>query len=216
MKVGNSRLLVFDLETTGIDPVKNDILSMGIVVLENWNIVHEEELKLKFTEGLVTAEALGVNKIDLRSWNQQSDIIPSPASFLTRLFSLVDKWFPRYIPAGANGELAAVQYVPIAGHNLVGFDVPFLRNFIDVKTRHLHQTRYEDIFSYRCMDTMQAAFFLGELGLIKPTGYNLKALLDYFGVEADTNRLHGALYDAVLEAKLLIKMRERFSLWGGV
>ena len=83
--------LFLDIETSGLDPIKHSILSLGIVVsfdgFENYHSFYEE---IRYDELLITPEAIEINGIEFKS--QKNRIPLEKASedafhFVKRYFS---------------------------------------------------------------------------------------------------------------------------------
>lgn len=58
-------MLLIDTETTGFDPEKHQLLEVGILVLEQGEIINSLNIKLKHKEYVLTAGAMKANKIDI-------------------------------------------------------------------------------------------------------------------------------------------------------
>ena len=183
-----SKLLVIDTETGGLDPNKNSILSIGGVVLdEGAKPIDEFEFYIKETNIFAEQRALDINKIDLKWLNENGkspkEVVQSMEYFLSKHYKLKD------------------EKITIVGQN-VGFDVGFVKRLY-----RLVEKNYEDIFSYRSIDTASILRFLNLAGKINIATGGLGEALDYFGINKEVK--HSALADAKDTAALLSKMLER-------
>ena len=178
--------LFIDCETSGLDPVKNQVLTTALVICdENENVVSSKELKLKQIEGrIIDEKALEVNKINLAEHNEKALPI---AEFCLE----VEKFLTQYL--SYNPPYSKVR---VYGHN-VKFDLDFLKHTFN-------KTYVEYPFHYHYQDTMIIAVLFKDLGVLPiDLRINLGSLCAYFGINAE---FHNALEDTVATAKLYFKM----------
>lgn len=179
------KILYFDVETTGLDPNKNDITQFaaiveidGVVKEEvnwrcqplDWKAVDEEALKIT-----------GVSLEELKTF-QTPD----------KMFHDMARLFAKYIDKFDKND----KFYP-AGHN-VGFDLEFLQQFW-IKNGSVYGTgSYQN---WRTLDSRAICNFLSLKGIIPCKDIKLKTLCDYFGIEIQA---HDALSD-IRATRLLIK-----------
>jgi len=162
------KLVFLDVETTGFDPIKHEIVELGAVIVEpqgsyqNLKVLHELDIKVKPTR-IEDADpgALRVNGYDEAQWMFAHDL----------------KEVMQELSAKAKG-------CSIVAHN-ISFDWSFIQRAYDV-------TGVENTMHYQKLDTLSMAF----IKLRKDpdlSNLSLRALCEYFGV-VNTNA-HTALAD---------------------
>lgn len=182
------KLLVIDLETSGLDPDLHSVLSIGAAVWDDGNIVDSIELYIREDVVAVQQEALLVNQIDL-SWLRENGISPVEAVDAIEIF--VRRNFDFSSPETRAG---------LAGHNL-NFDIPFLKR--------LYQrvgAPYQATYSHRVIDTASILGFFILAGLLPLSGASSTEAFAHFGIIVPAR--HTALGDAIATAHLLEKLIE--------
>lgn len=178
-----SRLIVFDLETTGLEPTRDRVLQIGAVALdERLSEVGTFEVKVRL-EG-----AVGPTTSDGEQWDKASVDERDAA----RRFQSFLKEHATVRRETARGKPFLVSEV--SGYN-AAFDVPFLHAWFARLGEFLPAA-----YHGRCV--MQRAFwFYFEHGLPAPVDWKLGTLCEAFGVELGENA-HDALFDAQATAEL--------------
>lgn len=168
MAIISKKLAFLDVETTGFDPVKQEIIELGVVVAAQqadgaWRTVNEIDVKVK-PRHIETAdkEALRVNGYS------------------------EDAWMFAHTLEQALEELNQKAKDAI----MVAHNVAFDYGFIDQAYRSVEM---ESAMAYQKFDTISIAFAkLHADPDIK--GYSLRALCEYFGITNE--KAHTALADA--------------------
>jgi len=179
----DEKLLFVDTETGGTDPDVHSLLSIGLVVWQDFHVVDSLELLVKDTELRASPEALAINKINLKEHFETAldlDIA------MERLLSFLRKNF-------MNGEK-----VTVAGHN-ISFDIQFLKKFF--KRNRLEYSRF---FSHRSIDTSAILYYLFLRGTMIKKSISSDSAFDEFGIKV--NARHSALDDALATAQLFNKL----------
>lgn len=162
-----NNLLFLDVETTGFDSIKHEIIEIGAVLVKQENgsfdVIHEIDIKVK-PERIETAEAeaLRVNGYDEGAWIFASTLTEA----MTQL------------------SLESKDAIMVA-HN-ISFDSAFIDNAF-------RSTGVENSMAFLRLDTMSIAF----AKLYNKTDIDrlsLKKLCEYFGIQNE--RAHSALSDA--------------------
>lgn len=162
----------FDTETTGLDPDKNEILSIAMIILNEAFVELERKVIYAFPDGEVNPEAAKVNGYTRELWASRGAVDQ------TILFTEVYDFVNRY-----------KKLVPVA-HN-VKFDVAFLRALF---LRNNPSKAYNKIFSYKTLDTVSVAIFFDMVVFGKANGsQRLSELCNRFGITLDN--AHDALAD---------------------
>lgn len=176
------KLLFIDTETGGLDPKKHSLLTIGMCVMVEGNIVDKLEIKLKQDTYTVTSTALNVNKINL--FELDTDIktaFNQIFTFIRRNFGNKDK-------------------ITLAGHN-VNFDIGFLKVFWEDGLKTIPEYQRDSFlwykwFNYHYVDTMQISAFLNDVGIINIPNNKLETLIKYFSLNPSSR--HTALEDAIM------------------
>lgn len=175
------KILFIDTETGGLNPLKHSLLSVGMVVWEDFKLTQSKEV-LILEEGLILDEkAMEINKIDIQ---EHKKLAKSPNEAISEIKSFISQNFEE------NGK------VTLAGHN-INFDVNFLRIFLDRNNDDF--SRY---FSHRFIDTSSILYFLYLSGKLKEKAISSSQAFELFGITFEQNKRHTALADAIATAKL--------------
>jgi len=163
-------VLWLDIETGGLDPEINPLLSLGYIITnESFAIFHSREIFVKNTHNLVCdPKAIEVNKIDL---NDSRAIDPKEA--IKIFLQDISKYFGR-------------KRVKVGGHNIIRFDLKFLEKFFEREG-----TKFE--YANKVYDTMIFSMFLNLFGIIKTESDSMDTLVPYFKIRSSAN--HSALSD---------------------
>jgi DNA polymerase III alpha subunit (gram-positive type) len=174
-------LIILDLEATGTDFVKHDIIQLGAVKLDSeLNIVDSFERLIIPLGNEVSEEAMKVNKLNL-------DEVRSRGLILDNALQEFEMWigFPRYYIIGAWGIM---------------FDITFLRHSYKKINRFYP-------FLYKCFDVASVVRFYCSINNLTSKG-GLGKCAKALKVEVEESKKHNALYDAELSAKVLKKVSE--------
>ena len=69
------KLLITDTETGGLDPTKQDVLTLAFAVWEDNKILDRIEFKVSKEEYRTTEEAMKVNKINLEELRKEDKVL---------------------------------------------------------------------------------------------------------------------------------------------
>lgn len=185
--------LAFDIEAGGTE-VEHSLLSAYFVVIdEDLKTVYGElDLLVKPDSGnyVVTAEALGVNKIQLIEHDKVA-ITESKAG------TLLYNFLKTHAPDGA------VKLTPL-GHG-IAFDVQFVK-------RHLLNKSFNQFVSYRMLDTSSIIQFMKLTGSVpRDLAGSLSEIAAYFDVLMAENVPHTAKGDTWMVIEVLRKLRDHVS-----
>ena len=170
------KVLWFDIETTGVDPVKNDIIQIaGIVEIEG-----SDEEEFSFTcrphaPDNINPSALEVNRHtieEISNWEP-------PFRMLDKLMAVFQKFINKFDRKD--------KFLP-AGH-VVTFDIQMLDQFFKKSGDRYGIGSW---MTWQPFDTMYLAVILKRLGIINPLDMKLATLANTFGIAPG---IHGALSD---------------------
>lgn len=153
-----------DVETTGLDPIKDDVIEVGCVLMDTSGTLIDEYVKYCRPFSPIPPDATEINKITnemVQDCPPYTDLQGEVAEFLR-------------------------QAEVIAGHNLIEFDLKFLK--IDIPYRKLYDTLEESRKKY------------------KGVRHGLAAMCKYLHIPWEKDKAHGARYDALKSGMLYIEM----------
>ena len=178
------KLLITDTETGGLDPTKQDVLTLGFALWEDNKILDRIEFKVSKEEYRTTEEAMKVNKINLEELRKEGK---KEKEIIKELIAFIKKNFGKEKPM-------------LCGHN-VNFDKDFIRALFE---RNFFN--YESSFGYRTLDTMSIMTFLFLQGKTETRLGRLDDAIIYFNLEIPEKERHTALGDVLVTIKVLEKM----------
>jgi DNA polymerase-3 subunit epsilon len=182
------KLLITDCETTGLDPVKDEIIEIGAILVthESLETLWEFDLKLA-PEHIKTAHpmALQVNGYTPELWADAVPFVPGFNSFLARLdtsmiFTGQNVWFD------------------------VGFYLEGLKKVGRKGTDPLDPTPE---YSYHRLDIASMAW-----PFVNPPVYRMSKIAPAFGIEGEVSP-HRAINGARKELEILKEIRRRGAEW---
>ena len=183
-----NKVLWIDLETTGLDSKKNDIIQLACLIEINGKI--EEEIHFDcqpFNYNTINTKALEINKLTI----VQIKEFDTPQEMYKKLIKILDKYIDRY---DKNDKFSP------AGYN-VRFDVDFLREFF-LKNNDKY---YGAFFDYHLLSIDSLLYLFNYKGLIKLENYKLETVAKYFGIEL---KAHNALSDIKATRQVFYKLSE--------
>lgn len=180
----NQKIVLYDVETTGLVAGVNNVLQFGAIVCENGKELDSLKINIVHETYTVSERAMEINKIDLATHTGYT-----PAEAVAIIKEFMAKHF--------------VKPAQVCGHN-VTFDVGFMKALFASVGED-----YDKIFSYRLLDTSAVARFLVFAGIIPPRG-SLGDLAKHFKVPHEPNELHDALVDCRVTYLLLLEMAKMF------
>lgn len=187
MELRNRNFVLVDVETTGFDEKKHQILELGILVIKDLKVIDEFEVKIKHKEYAISAKAMEVNKINILEHEKEA---------------IEEKEAVELILKFLNDNKAEEEegYIVI-GQN-IGFDIKFLEAMF---LRCYLIKEYRKVISYRNLDLMQLVLIKNIEGKINLEKQDLDHILSKLNIEIPANR-HRALMDCKLEYQAMIKL----------
>lgn len=176
------RLLFIDTETGGIDPQKHALLSIGLVVWEDGNILDSKEIFIKYGNKFITQRSLSINKINCDIHNQCA---VTQTTAIKHILNFIKKYF-------GNNKVTCV------GHNIC-FDINFIKQMFKNNRRS-----FDNYFSHRLIDTSSILSFLFISGKIPYQISSSSKAFDYYGISVQGR--HTAIGDAIATVELFDKL----------
>jgi DNA polymerase III alpha subunit (gram-positive type) len=186
-----NKYIAFDCETGGIGSDKSLLTAYFEVLDEDLNVTTSLSLKVKPDDETyhVTAEALGINKINLVKHNAEALYEKSAG---TALYNFLAE----------QSNHGKIKLIPI-GQN-VKFDADFLWDHL------ITRKTWEKFVSYRVLDTATIGLFLRELNIIPMSvSGSLGSYCKHYGVFLDAHDAMGDTKGTVAVLKAMIKDLKR-------
>ena len=181
-----------DVETTGLDPVKNDIWQIAFEVQVNGEVVATHDFKM-CPEDLthVSPEALAIGGVTL------DEIKSFPPAI--KIFNTIKGIMREFVDPFKKGD----KLIP-AGYNCHHFDIPFIREFF----RKMGDKYYGSWFSNYPLDVYHMAIAAHTLvGTVLPK-YKLADVCAYHGIVI--SEAHNARYDIKATRELCYLLRDLY------
>lgn len=186
----NKKVLWFDVETSGLNPRKQDIIQLAYLVDIDGEIKEEGSFKCQpFDYSTIDAKALEISKTTV---NDLKNYI-TPKQAYNGLLQIIDKYVDRYDKED--------KFSP-AGYN-VKFDVDFLREFFSKNG----DKYYGAMFDYHLLSVDTLLYLFDYKGLIELENYKLVTVAKHFGIELNA---HDALSDIKATRQVFYKLLEYF------
>jgi len=189
---GKQKLFWFDCETTGLDPVKNDILTLAGVIEVDGKLIKGIDLKIQpFSYENISQEALDVNGLTI----EEIKTFDKPEVAYRKLVSFLNKHVNRFnkkdklIPSGYN----------------VSFDVEFLFQFFK-KCNDPYCGSYLD---YHKLDVASLVLFFKIHGLFDFHGYKLTDVAQDLNIPLNA---HNAKEDILATRKVYYKLMDKIEI----
>jgi DNA polymerase III epsilon subunit-like protein len=191
-------LVIFDLETGGVEPHHPDIQLAALVVDEGDREVGAFHARVQFDEDACDHEALQMNSYGPELWKDEA----LPEHIVTAQFArFLDPY--RSIERMSQRTGRPYTIARLAGHNAQRFDGPRLRAMYKRSDRFLPGD------TYGALDTWQRAlWWFHETGAAPPKSYKLPDLCAYFDIPVPEEGAHDARVDVALTAQLIKRLRE--------
>lgn len=181
------KVLHIDTETTGLDPVKNDVIQIAGIIEINNEIKEEFEFKTRpFNIENADQKALDVHGYTL----EQIRGFPDPNTAYQGLQTIFNKYINKFDKKD--------KFTPV-GYG-VEFDLNFLKQFFFKN----HDNYWGSWVNWKKVDPLYLMYFLNHLGQVDLPDYKLGTVCQYFGIEIKT---HDALSDIRATRELLIVIK---------
>lgn len=189
------KILFFDLETTGLDPKKNGIHQLSLMLEVDGEIVKEVNVNVRpFPQDEINPDALKVS--GLTPEQIVGEGYYSPQSVYKSLTTLLDAYCDKFDKR---------DKVFLCGYNSQSFDSQFLRAFFE-KNGDKYFGSYFWTVNFDVM--VMAGFYLAEQRPDMPD-FKLATVAKFMGIEVDETKLHDATYDLILTRGIFEKLKNK-------
>lgn len=196
------RLVFFDLETTGLGPVKHEVMQVAAVSVDDaLRVVDEFEVKVRVSWKEVPKDVKHLTRYDREVWRREA---VSPRVAALRFA----KFLKTHATRTVEGERGPRRVAQLAAHN-ANFDGPFLRAWS-------RRMKVEMPSAPRVLCTLQRAeWFFVERGVPRPGSLRLLELCKVLGIPFDERVAHEALADVRATVELYRRLVAAGALpWG--
>ena len=188
----SKKILWFDTETTGLDPVQNGIIQLAGMVEIDGKIVDEFDFKMKpFEKDRIDLDALTVHGYSLdkiKNFEQPMEIWARLVQLLSKHCNKFDK-SDKLFPAGYNCK----------------FDIDFIAQwFLKCGDKYLGSW-----INWRAIDPLPVINILSLEGKIDLPNHKLETVCAHFGIEI---KAHDALSDIKATREVFLKVKEIIKL----
>ncbi|MEE9302961.1 MAG: 3'-5' exonuclease [Thiotrichaceae bacterium] len=181
MSVDFDSLVAIDVETSGLNPLKNQILSVSLVPFDN----SVEPLDI-----FISHEALVWNETAKKYFKKYKNNWSKKAVTPSKAYELISSYAHQFHR----------KPIVLVGHN-VGFDYSFLKQLAYLAG----QDEFEEI-SHRTIDTHSALYMLYLSGLIEDRALTSSGAFKHFNISIPSLERHTARADAVATKELFIQI----------
>jgi len=178
------KILYFDVETTGLDPVANDIIQIGLIIEIGGREVERHDIKIQpFNYDNIELSALETHNITIDEMREYMDPKAAYRELVNILSRHVNKYdrHDKYYPAGFN----------------VKFDLDFLKQFF-LKCGDKYGVG--SFQNWRYIDPLPVLYMLDCYGEISLPNYKLETVAEHFDIPI---KAHDALSDIEATIKLI-------------
>ena len=178
------KIFHFDAETTGLDPVRNDIIQLAYLIEIDGIEKEEGNIFMQpFDYSNISPQALEINNTTIEQLKGYQAPIDVYRNLCKTLSKYVDKYdrTDKFQPAGYN----------------VGFDCDFLKEWF-VKNGDVY---YGSWFNWKQIDPLKVLYFMDGMGLLSLPDYKLQTVCEYFDIHI---KAHDAISDIKATKKLII------------
>jgi DNA polymerase III epsilon subunit-like protein len=187
----DKKLFFFDVETTGLDPKRHDIIQLAYIIDQEHTIIDKGCFYIAPEHpDAIDPEALAVNKRtlpEILSWPRAHLVY---RDFIDMLAHHVDRYDSRdkFYPIAYNGN----------------FDYSFLQTFF----KRRDDPYFGAWFNHRLLDPMALIRFLDYEGLINSASHKLKIMAEYFKIVLPDANFHDAIDDVFALRQIFYRVLE--------
>lgn len=192
----SDRLVVFDLETSGLSEERHEVIQFAAVAVDDaWREIEALELKVHFDVSRADRQALEINGFDPSMWEKEALAPPVArgriADFLRRHATL------QKMSKGKPPKPYLVARV--CGHNAASFDGRFLAAWFKRADHFLPAACFE------ALDTLALARWASFVTPPGPKDHKLGTLCEWLGI------VHGGEHEALADVRATVEVAHRLS-----
>lgn len=185
-----SKILFFDLETTGVDNQKNGIHQLSGIIEIDGEIKETFNLKIRpFASDIIEDEALKIGNVT----REIIGAYDSPETQKKAFDSILSKYVDKF---------NKTDKFHLAGYNNASFDNQFLRRFFE----KCGDKYFGSQFWSDSIDIMVLASYKLQNKRCTMPNFKLGTVATTCGIEVREDGLHDALYDVIITRKIYYKL----------
>ena len=188
MELKDRNYILLDTETTGFSSTKHQVLQIGMLVINNLEVVDRLSLHIKHDNYNISPQAMKVNGIDIL---KHDEIATDKAVAVDMIIDFLR----------GNKQNEEDKGFIVIGQN-VQFDLGFLENLFASCNK---QKEYRELISSRHLDIMQLALFKNLEGAISLESQSLDSIIESTGITYEAKR-HSAIGDCIIEFEVFKKL----------
>jgi DNA polymerase III epsilon subunit-like protein len=190
------KILWFDVETTGLNSVENDIISLAMIIEIDGIVMEELYLKIQpCNPDNISNEALTINGFKREEF---STFLP-PKEAHKQIITFFNKYVDKY----KKNKTINDKLIP-AGYNVL-FDVQFLSEFF----KKVGDNYFGSFVDYHKLDVASIVLFLQMHNKIKIEGYKLINVANYLNASINA---HDAQSDIRATREVAYKLLEKIEV----
>lgn len=187
-----SKILFFDVETTGLDSHKNGIHQLACILDIDGKETERFNFKIKpFASDVIEESALKVGNVTLEQITGEGYLEPTFQK--NKFCDILKKYVDKYNKA---------DKIHLAGYNNASFDNQFLRRLFE----KCGDEYFGSWFWPDSLDIMVLASYKFQNKRSLMTNFKLGTVVQSAGIKVEESGLHDALYDVELTRKLYYKL----------
>jgi len=200
-----TRIVFFDLETTGTDPFENSIYQLGAAAysLNPWfDKLETLELNVRVSAESISSSLPEAYRIDVGEWNTRPDSVSEQVAI-----HLFGEFLNRHATVGKVSAGGAVYYLAaLGGYNIIEHDLKFIRRWC-AKCRFLPADIWPSTRSVDVAVLVNMYLLIRPHGIGHPDSLKLGDVARWLGVE--DFEAHSALPDAEATAQVAAVLLKR-------
>jgi len=190
------KILWLDCETTGLNPIENDVISLAMIIEINGEVKDKLYLKIKpVNPDKISDEALKINgftREELQTFTEPKEAHKQIVTF-----------FAKYVDKYKKFKTMEDKLIP-AGYNVL-FDIQFLSEFF----KKVGDNYFGAFIDYHKLDVASLVLFLKMHKKINIKGYKLVDVAEYLQA---TIQAHNAESDIEVTREIAYKLLDKINI----
>tara|TARA_R110002020_G_scaffold148509_3_gene324356 strand:- start:1019 stop:1627 length:609 start_codon:yes stop_codon:yes gene_type:complete len=178
------KLFFFDTETSGINPVNDDIWQIAGMVEVNGKVIDAFDIKMRprYIERIPEKlfKMFNTTKEEMMKYPSRESAFDKVLDFFSKHTDIESR----------DGSL-----IPV-GHNAASFDMAFFKKFFNEEFKY-KSMEWQHLLDYHCIDTMNLCALAALTGVFPEEADSLRLAdsCEIMGIDFDEEEAHDALYD---------------------
>lgn len=183
----NQKRVFIDIETTGLDPFKDEIIQIAAIAIDHdGNELESLEMKVQFEPTVEMNDALCINSYDAEAW--KTDALP--ASFAAQKLEKLLRDHATVEMISKRGK--PYRVAQLVAYNGIRFDGPFLREWVRPWVSFFPA-------SFHVLDPMQLAMW--HRWVSPPKNWKQDTVAEHLGIT-----IEGESHDALTDVRTMVEI----------